>query len=139
MTIATDRGGSGFATAISCIDGRVHLPLITWMQQHFGVRYVDLMTEPGADGLLAQSPDRGRELLKAKAALSEERHASQVVVVAAHFDCLGNPVPEETHREHVRGAVDAVQAWDLGVQVMGVWVTGEWQVEIVKSRSPKGS
>ena len=36
-----------FATAINCIDGRTHLPVIDYMRGQFGVDFVDMVTEPG--------------------------------------------------------------------------------------------
>ena len=44
---------ANFGTAISCIDGSVHVPLINWMRDMLSVKYVDLVTYPGADGLIA--------------------------------------------------------------------------------------
>ena len=42
-----------FATAITCIDGRVQQPIVDWMKLHTNVHYVDLITEPGPDRLRA--------------------------------------------------------------------------------------
>jgi len=47
-----------FGTAITCIDGRVHPPLVAWMQSLFSVAYVDLITEPGPDQVVARTPER---------------------------------------------------------------------------------
>ena len=46
-----------FCTAVNCIDGRVELPVIRYLQQRFGVLYVDLVTEPGAVRSLAGPAD----------------------------------------------------------------------------------
>ena len=123
-----------FSTAITCIDGRVHPPLVAWMQGLFSVAYVDLITEPGPDQMVARSPERACELLRAKAALSITRHASRVLVLAGHHDCLANPVAEDEHRAQLRQAVPVLLSWELGVQVVAVWVNASWQVEIVKAR-----
>jgi len=50
---------SKFATAINCMDGRCQLPVIEWMKKRYGVEYVDMITEPGPDGVLAE----GRTIL----------------------------------------------------------------------------
>ncbi|MEX2621008.1 MAG: carbonic anhydrase [Egibacteraceae bacterium] len=42
-----------FATAITCIHGRVHAPVTEWIRQRFGVDHVDLITAPGADAVCA--------------------------------------------------------------------------------------
>ena len=36
-----------FATSISCIDGRIQLPLAKWIKENYSVDYVDAITEPG--------------------------------------------------------------------------------------------
>ena len=126
-----------FGTTITCIDGRVHPPLVAWMRGLFSVAYVDLITEPGPDQVVARSPERACELLRAKAALSITRHASRVLVLAGHHDCLANPVSEEEHREHLRQAVPVLLAWDLGIQVVAVWANSRWQIEVVKARAAR--
>ena len=123
-----------FSTAITCIDGRVHQPLVAWIQGLFSVTYVDLITEPGPDQVVARTPERAQELLRAKVALSVTRHASRQLVLAGHHDCLANPVAEEEHREQLRRAVPVLLSWDLGVQVVAVWVNAGWQIEVVKVR-----
>lgn len=49
---------TNFGTALSCIDGRVHLPTISWMRDVLSVDYVDLVTYPGVDGFLALAGER---------------------------------------------------------------------------------
>ena len=36
-----------FFTTIKCKDGRVQLPVISYLQKRFNVQYVDSITEPG--------------------------------------------------------------------------------------------
>ncbi len=43
-----------FGTALNCIDGRTQIPIINWLKENFDVDYVDLITEPGMDKVLAQ-------------------------------------------------------------------------------------
>jgi hypothetical protein len=104
------------------------------MRGLFSVAHVDLITEPGPDQVVAQTPERARELLRAKVALSVTRHASRQLVLAGHYDCLANPVAEAEHREQLRQAVPVLLNWGLGVQVIAVWVNASWQVEVVKAR-----
>ena len=42
-----------FATSVSCMDGRIQIPLINWIKENFSVDYVDTITEPGIDKLVA--------------------------------------------------------------------------------------
>jgi hypothetical protein len=40
-------------TAINCIDGRVQEPVAAWLKERYHLDYVDMITEPGADKVLA--------------------------------------------------------------------------------------
>ncbi len=46
-----------FGTVINCMDGRVQLPVIAYLQKRFNVTYVDTITEAGPNLLLAQGED----------------------------------------------------------------------------------
>src|SRR5690606_33072319 len=56
--------GQTFVTAINCIDGRAQDPVAEWMRDRFSVRYVDTITEAGADGILANGREAALELVK---------------------------------------------------------------------------
>ncbi|MCK7470502.1 MAG: hypothetical protein MZU95_06695 [Desulfomicrobium escambiense] len=45
--------GGRFATCICCMDGRIQLPLLRFIQDRYKVRYVDIITEPGPIQYLA--------------------------------------------------------------------------------------
>jgi hypothetical protein len=125
-----------FAGALNCIDGRVQLPLTAWLRHTQSVDFVDLITEPGMDRLLADEPERARQLLLPKLRISVVGHGSTVLAIAAHHDCLGNPVDEATHREMLQRAVRVVLGWELGVKVIGVWLGPTWDVDVVLTRAP---
>ena len=36
-----------FCTAVNCMDGRVQLPVTSYLQERFNVEHVDSITEPG--------------------------------------------------------------------------------------------
>jgi len=120
-----------FATAINCIDGRAQIPVIERIKGRFGVTYVDMITEPGADGVMASGPQAAIEAIKQKVQLSVERHGSHVVAVAAHHDCLANPASREQHLEHLKQAVEHVRSWGLPVRVIALWVNEWWRAGIV--------
>ena len=44
-----------FCTVVNCMDGRVQLPVIRYLQERFEVPYVDSITEVGPSGV---SPSR---------------------------------------------------------------------------------
>src|SRR5947209_5351102 len=42
-----------FATCLSCMDGRVTLPVTQYIKEKHGVEFVDYITEAGIDGFLS--------------------------------------------------------------------------------------
>jgi carbonic anhydrase len=82
-----------FGTAINCMDGRTQIPVIEWMRKRYRVSYVDMITEPGVDAVLAENDDtRTIESIKRKVRISTEKHGSRLIAVVGHYDCAGNPV-----------------------------------------------
>jgi carbonic anhydrase len=125
---------ANFGTAISCIDGRVHLPLIGWMRDMLSVDYVDLVTYAGADGLVASAPERAAQLLKPAVDISVERHGSPVLALVGHHDCAANPGAADQHREQLLHGIRVLQTWHLPVKLIAIWVNSDWQIEVVRTR-----
>ena len=116
-----------FGTALNCMDGRIQLPIFHWLQDNFGINYVDTITEPGIDKLFFNSLKVHE--LKFKVLISVNMHKSNVVLVSAHHDCAGNPVSKSEHVNQIKKAVAVIKSWNLPVTVIGVWVNDDWQVE----------
>ena len=38
-----------FATSVSCMDGRIQIPLNKWIKENYSADFVDTITEPGVD------------------------------------------------------------------------------------------
>ena len=122
----------GFATAINCMDGRVQIPVIEWLKRQYGVDYVDMITEPGPERLLAECKDRkGIESIQKRLEISVTRHNSKLVAIAGHRDCVGNPADKETQLKQISSAVKIVESWNLEVRVIGLWVDEKWRVQKV--------
>jgi hypothetical protein len=118
-----------FGTAINCMDGRVQLPLINWMKETYGLDYVDMITEPGPDKIVAAGGSGQLDSIKSRIAISVQRHGSAVIVVAAHHDCAGNPVTEEEHMAQIEKAVEVIKSFSFPVsQIAGVWIGSDWKV-----------
>jgi hypothetical protein len=126
---------ASFGTAINCIDGRVQLPVINWMREFLALDYVDLVTQPGADALLAEDAELAGKLVLPRVQVSVSKHMSPVVAVVGHFGCAANPVEDSVHRAQLERAVATVKEWQLGVKVMALWVNGDWRVDVVKTRA----
>jgi carbonic anhydrase len=129
---------ANFGTAISCIDGRVHLPLIEWMREMLSVDYVDLVTHAGADGLLARDPQTAERLLRAAVEISVQRHGSPVLALVGHHDCAANPGGADTHREQLLQGLRVLHGWHLGVKLIAIWVNAEWQIDVLRTRGAQG-
>ena len=120
-----------FVTAINCIDGRSHRPVLDWLKASFDAEFVDRITEPGVDKVLASGSADVIEGIKKEVLISVNAHNSKTVAVVGHYDCAAHPVSEAQHKQDIGEAVATVQSWDLPIQVFGLWVNSEWQVEVV--------
>jgi hypothetical protein len=122
-----------FATAINCMDGRVQLPVAGYLRKRCKVDYVDMVTEPGPNGILAANKERAIvESIKKRVVISTGKHGSKHIAIAGHHDCAGNPVDKETHLAHVRSAMKVVKSWGFDAEVIGLWVDDRWKVSEVK-------
>lgn len=121
-----------FATAINCMDGRAQKPVIEFMQKNFGVDYVDMVTEPGPNKILAEGKaTKLIESIKKRVEISVKKHGSQVIAVTGHYDCAGNPVDEETQKEHLKKSVKVIEAWGFQVKIIMLWLDEGFKVSIV--------
>ena len=118
-----------FATSISCMDGRIQIPLAKWIKENHSVDYVDAITEPGVDKKIADNSDL--ESIKAKVGISINAHKSKLIVVSGHYDCAGNPVSNEEHISQIKKGVQVISSWNLDAKVIGVWVDDSWNVNVV--------
>ncbi len=120
-----------FATVINCMDGRTQLPLNEWMREEFKVDYVDTITEPGPNGILARGQGPLVESIKNRVDISVNGHGSRIVVLVGHYDCAGNPGPREMQDEHVMKGIETIKKWNLPLRILGVWVGEDWKVEVI--------
>jgi len=118
-----------FATSVSCMDGRIQIPLTNWIKENFSVDYVDTITEPGIDKLVADNTDL--ESIKIKVGISINKHESELIVVSGHYDCAGNPVSNEEHITQIKKGIEVISSWNLGVKIVGVWVDDTWKINTV--------
>lgn len=122
---------STFVTAINCMDGRVQLPVFKWMQEKYDVPYVDMITEAGPNKIVLEGTEQQIEAVKAKVKVSTDAHGSKVVAIIGHHGCAGNPLPREEKWEKIKEAVEVIKSWDYGVDVLGLYVNENWEVEVV--------
>lgn len=125
--------GKKFVTAINCIDGRTQDPVSSWMKKKYNADFVDAITEPGIDKVLAEEHPALVESIKCKVAISTGTHHSKAIGIVGHYDCAANPVSKEEHIEQVKKAVQVVKKMDMpcDVEVFGLWVGEDWTVEVI--------
>lgn len=111
-----------FTTCLNCMDGRAQLPAINWIIDNYAVKYVDMITEPGMDDLLAQRPLNELSNILGKIDTSIRVHGTEEIFVVAHHDCIANPVDQRTHRELVMKAVDRLKELKPDMKIIGVWI-----------------
>ena len=122
-----------FAAAINCMDGRVQLPVIQFIRDKTGVKFVDMITEPGVDGKLAENNETTViDSVDRRIRISIGAHGSNLIAVVGHYDCAGNPVDEGTHIEQIKAATAWLKSWYEGKTIVGLWVDQNWQVRQVE-------
>jgi carbonic anhydrase len=121
-----------FCTVINCMDGRVQLPVIEYLRERFEVDYVDTITEPGPNRILAAQDNRALvQSILERLKISVEKHNSAGIAVVGHEDCAGNPAPYDEQRTHTEEAVRFLRDQYEDVEVIGLWVDGSWEVHEV--------
>ena len=118
-----------FCTVINCIDGRVQLPVIRYLQKRFDAEYVDSITEPGPNLILAKQTNIDIvESVFNRLKISIEKHVSVGIAVAAHHDCAANPANEQDQAEHTLDAVKCIKLRYPDIETIGLWINENWQV-----------
>lgn len=121
-----------FGTAINCMDGRTQLPVNQFMKKRYGVDYVDTITEPGPDGIMANRQADLVASIKTRVMISVEKHGSEAIAIVAHGGCAGNPVSKDEHLGHLRKAMELMRTWELPVEIVGLWLDEpDWEPEIL--------
>jgi len=121
-----------FGTAINCMDGRVQQPVIDWMKETLQVDYVDMITAPGPNKILALGPVELQDWIKSRVDISVEKHGSEVIVITGHDDCAGHPVTKDEHITHVEESMNLIREWNLPVKIIGLWIDDSWKVHHFK-------
>ena len=119
---------TGFACAINCMDGRVQDAVKNYMQQNYNVEYVDMVTEPGPNKILADNSDLPViENIKKRVEVSVHHHGSKVIAIVGHFGCAGNPTEKEEQIAHLKQAEQTVKDFGFDAEVVLLWVDGDWK------------
>lgn len=130
--------GNAFATAITCIDGRVQQPVTDWMKLHVNVHHVDLVTEPGPDKVISERTQPILDEVVRKVSFSIRHHASAVVALAGHYDCAANAATREKHVEQILESMRVLFSYNLETRLLGLYLNEESSVELVWDSQVQG-
>ncbi|MBC8487842.1 MAG: hypothetical protein H8D45_17580 [Bacteroidetes bacterium] len=121
-----------FATAVNCMDGRVQEPVINFLKNNYGVDYVDMITEPGPDKILAENTDKFKiNSIKERVDISINKHGSGIILMVGHGDCAGNHVDKQTHISETLSSVELLKSWFTNIEVIPVWIDENWIVNVL--------
>ena len=121
-----------FCTAINCIDGRVQIPVIKYLQKRFGVEYVDSVTEAAPNLILAG--DNNNHLVKSildRVEISIDAHDSEGIAIIGHYDCAGNSALSDKQIKHIQKAAQLLSDQFKHKNIIGFWIDENWQVHEV--------
>jgi len=117
-----------FACAINCMDGRVQDAVKNYMKKNYQVDWVDMMTEPGPNKILAENTDTAViGNIKKRVDISVNHHGSKVVAIVGHFGCAGNPAEKQAQIEQLKKSEEVVKSFGFPAEIILLWVEGDWE------------
>jgi carbonic anhydrase len=117
-----------FCAAINCMDGRVQLPVINYSKERFKVSYVDSITEPGPNLILAKQSDKvAIQSIILRVKISVEKHKSVGIAIVGHYDCSGNPSVKEDQLIHLKDSIGYLRQY-FDIEIIALWVDENWKV-----------
>ena len=118
-----------FCTSIHCMDGRIQEPIIHYLKMNYNVSYVDTITEPGPNKIIAEhSHEFYMESIKTRIDISIQKHGSKLIAISGHHDCAGNPTDETTQKQHILASIEYLKIKYPHVTVIGLWIDANWNV-----------
>ena len=118
-----------FCSVINCMDGRVQLPVIRYLQKRFNVDYVDSITEAGPNLILTETKKTSStQAIFERLKISIENHHSIGVAIVGHHDCAGNQAPKNDQIVHLQKAIQSIRQQYDNIEVIGLWVDKNWEV-----------
>ena len=112
------------------MDGRKQEPVIKYLKGRFHCDFVDTITEPGPNGILAEQSNK--DLLKSifnRLDISINKHGSVGIAVVGHYDCAGNPGDKDKQNIDTKKAVEFLKAKFPNLEVIGLYVSEKYGVE----------
>ncbi len=111
------------------MDGRVQLPVLSWIKENYPVDFVDVITEAGMDAVLAEQENIDEILRSIKVSVNINKSGRLFIV--GHYDCRGNPSDQQTQHKQITNSVKRLKTHWPKHEIVGLWVNSDWQVEVV--------
>ena len=119
-----------FCTAVTCMDGRIQLPVISYLQKRFDAEYVDIISEAAINLVLSkQEESQVIESILDRIRISVEVHKSSSIAVVGHYDCAKNPASEEIQLRHTLDAINFIKSKYSDLELIGLWVDKTWKAK----------
>lgn len=126
-----------FCSVINCMDGRVQLPVIRYLQKRFKVEYVDSITEAGPNLILSEEKNTTAvQAILDRLKISIEHHDSVGIAMVGHHGCAGNPASKEEQIIHIKKAIQLLRQRYENIEIIGLWVDENWEVHKVVEAVP---
>ncbi len=117
-----------FATAITCMDGRIQTIVNKYIQDNYKKEYVDTITFAGPVKLLAENKKEVLlKNLKFRLDISVNGHGSRVIALVGHHDCAGIKRTDTEQIAYIKESVEIVKELYPTCEVFGLWVDEEFK------------
>ena len=118
-----------FCTAVTCMDGRIQLPVIAYLQKRFNAEYVDLISEAAVNLVLSKQEETNVvESVLDRIRISVEVHGSVSIAIVGHYDCARNPTSREEQYQHTQDSINFIRNKYNQLEIIGLWVDENWKV-----------
>lgn len=119
-----------FATALSCIDGRIQRPVNEFLLAEFEVTYLDTVTRAGMIKYLTASYDPATTAIVVDLDSSIRAHSPKRLALVAHQDCAGNPIDDEIQFRQLEDGLAHFRRRYPELSIVGVWVDTAMNIEL---------
>lgn len=105
------------------------MPVIQYLQKRFNAEYVDAITEPGPNQILANRVDMDLvESILNRLEISVGHHHSVGIAIVGHDLCAGNPAPVDVQLVHLKEAAAFIGHHYRNLEIIKLWVDSDWKV-----------
>ena len=115
-----------FCASIQCIDGRIHDAIFSYIRGNYDIKYIDILSEPGIDGILAGDDQAYIDSIIRKLQICVDVHAIKEVFISAHHNCLANPGEKEQHIVQMDKGLEKLKTIFPSIVFHKIWIDENW-------------